>query len=106
MRPSTTIPARYHVTESVEPVDWTIHWAIVGANAPPRIAPIAYEIETPEKRMDAGNSSVYSAAWGPYVSPSPTVRMIKPNVSMAMLRVLTSGKSAKTPTRSAAQPMM
>ena len=30
---------------------------MVGANAPPRIAPIAYEIETPENRIEAGKSS-------------------------------------------------
>ena len=49
----------------VDPVAATSAAAIVGANAPPRIAPIAYEIDTPEKRMDAGNSSEYSAACGP-----------------------------------------
>ena len=38
---------------------------MVGAKAPPRIAPIAYEMETPEKRIEAGNSSAYSAACGP-----------------------------------------
>jgi galactokinase/mevalonate kinase-like predicted kinase len=38
---------------------------MVGANAPPTMAPIAYEIETPENRMDAGNSSEYRAAYGP-----------------------------------------
>ena len=59
------MPARYHVTDTVEPVACTSAVAMVGAKAPPRIAPIAYEIETPEKRMDAGNSSEYSAACGP-----------------------------------------
>ncbi len=55
--PSKVMPARYQVTPVVEPVACTIACAIVGAKAPPRIAPIAYEMETPEKRMDAGNSS-------------------------------------------------
>ena len=64
-RPTTVIPARYHVTDIVVPVTFTSASAIVGAKAPPRIAPMAYEIETPEKRMDAGNSSAYSAACGP-----------------------------------------
>ena len=59
------MPARYHVTDQVEPVACTSAVAIVGANAPPMIAPIAYEIDTPEKRMDAGKSSEYSAACGP-----------------------------------------
>jgi hypothetical protein len=52
------MPARYQVTACVEPVACTIAVAMVGANAPPAIAPMAYEIETPEKRMLAGKSSV------------------------------------------------
>jgi hypothetical protein len=64
-RPITVMPARYHVMPVVDPVAWKIAWAISGENAPPRIAPSAYEIETPENRMDAGNSSDYSAACGP-----------------------------------------
>ena len=43
---------------SAVPVEATSHAAMVGANAPPRIAPIAYVIETPEYRIEAGNSSV------------------------------------------------
>ncbi len=65
MSPITVMPARYHVTDIVVPVACTSAVAMVGANAPPAIAPIAYEIDTPEKRMLAGNSSVYSAACGP-----------------------------------------
>ena len=42
------------MTEPVPPVALTRAAAMSGANAPPRIAPSAYEIETPEKRMDAG----------------------------------------------------
>ena len=59
------MPARYMVTDVVVPVACTRAVAMVGANAPPRIDPIAYEMETPENRIDAGNSSAYSAACGP-----------------------------------------
>ena len=65
MSPTSVMPARYHVTETVEPVACTSACAMVGAKAPPTIAPMAYEIETPENRMDAGNSSLYRAACGP-----------------------------------------
>lgn len=60
-RPTTVIAARYAVIATVEPVALNSDLAIVGANAPPMIEPMAYVIDTPEKRTDAGNSSAYIA---------------------------------------------
>ena len=57
IRPMTVIPARYHVTDVVLCVACTSAWAMVGANAPPRMAPIAYEMDTPENRIDAAKLS-------------------------------------------------
>lgn len=51
------ISARYHVLAVVEPVASTNAAAISGAKAPPTFVPIAYEMATPENRIEAGNSS-------------------------------------------------
>lgn len=55
-KPIKVIPARYHVTAVVEPVALTSAAAISGAKAPPAIAPIAYEMATPENRIEAGTA--------------------------------------------------
>lgn len=46
------------------PVALTSAWAMVGAKAPPRISPRAWEIETPEKRTLAGKMSWPQAGHG------------------------------------------
>src|SRR5699024_11475134 len=56
---------RYTPTEPIQPVVPTRYWAMVGAKDPPKIAPMAYEMETPNSRVRDGNISEYIADCGP-----------------------------------------
>src|SRR5699024_10453065 len=88
----------YTAIPLVEPVASSRPCPMVGANAPPITVPMPYEMETPEKRIFAGKSSVYHAACGPKEKPNPTAKRLRPALTNSGCAVLTKANMGKAKT--------